>query len=193
MSKIYGGIAEYDCIGESNTRPYIIWKALLQRCFDSNYKEKHPQYKDVTIAKEWLLFSNFKSWYISQYDYENREIDKDLIVFGNKHYSKELCILIPREINNFLRTSKGSRGKYPLGVSLDGTRFKASIRIKAKLYTLGRFNNPEDAHIAWQKAKIKQLREYSEQYLLEPTLLYQYILNVANRIESDLQAGRITD
>ena len=68
MSKIYGGIAEYDCIGESNTRPYIIWKALLQRCFDSNYKEKHPQYKDVTIAKEWLLFSNFKSWYISQYD-----------------------------------------------------------------------------------------------------------------------------
>jgi hypothetical protein len=96
------------------------WKDLMRRCFSEKLKEKCPCYKDVTVCEDWLLFSNFKAWvdsHESLYDVDGKlmQVDKDLKVVGNKHYSPENCLFISRKVNNFLLTggkvSKcGSRG-----------------------------------------------------------------------------------
>lgn len=70
---------------------YRKWSGILERCFSKAYKEKNETYKDVIICSEWLLFSNFKEWMKTQ-DWEGKEIDKDLLVSGNKTYSPELCV-----------------------------------------------------------------------------------------------------
>jgi hypothetical protein len=144
---------------------YTKWMSMLKRCYSENYKDKRPTYKDVTCCDEWLTFSNFKSWMETQ-DWEGKELDKDLLVYKNKVYSPETCCFIPREVNLFLTKSSNSRGLYPLGVSRM-VKQKDPPLVKAKPFEsrvskgsvsnfLGYYETPEQAHKAWQKAKIER-------------------------------------
>ena len=83
-----------------------------------NIKQKNPTYKDVTCCKDWLLFSNFKRW-MEQQDWEGKELDKGIIVYGNKMYSPETCAFVSRTTNSFVLENGTARGKCPLGVYWD--------------------------------------------------------------------------
>lgn len=83
---------------------YQKWKSMLERCYSEKYQAVQPTYKGCKVCDEWLVFSNFKAWVISNNiaDISGYELDKDLLKAGNKKYSKENCILVPMIVNRFL-------------------------------------------------------------------------------------------
>lgn len=85
---------------------YGIWAALLQRCYDPAELERQPTYLNCSVDKEWHSFMNFRAWVLTQ-DYEGKELDKDLLLPGNKLYSKETCVFINKALNNFITECTG--------------------------------------------------------------------------------------
>ena len=141
------------------TDPYYRrWYNILNRCYNPKAKSTFPTYQDCYISEEWRRFSRFKSWMESQ-DWEDKFLDKDLLVRGNKEYCKEKCVFVSREINNFLTERGKSRGLWPIGVSVDRYTGKFKARCKnpetGKSTYLGLFTSPEGAHSAWLEAKVE--------------------------------------
>ena len=92
-------------------------------------------------------------------DWQGNQLDKDLLVQGNKIYSPDTCIFVSLRVNNFIvESSSTTRGDYPLGVSAVGNRFEASCGsiLEGRNKKLGRFDTPEEAHASWLKYKLEQ-------------------------------------
>lgn len=175
---------------------YTTWKGMLGRCYGE--KTQHKNYTDVTVCDEWFYFSNFKYWYDSQdiHNKMHKEVDKDLLYYRNKVYSPETCVLVEKDVNQFLVTCEGRRGDYPLGVSLDSRNGKLRARawgetLKGKSDWLGYFKTVEDAHKAWQRSKIETgLYLYNKETDLR---VKQGLLRVIIKLENDLNNNLITE
>ena len=166
---------------------YQLWKNMIKRCFDEKYKQKHPTYNDVTCSKEWLSMTNFiedvskmKGFGLSGW-----ELDKDILVKGNKLYSKDTCCFVPAEINSLLIKRDNSRGEWPVGVNFDKSRakFKAQLTINGKKKFLGRFNTPEEAFQVYKLSKEAQIKFVAQkwQHLLDERVfqaLMAYEVNI---------------
>lgn len=145
---------------------YNRWKNMLDRCYDPKYQLRFPTYVGCSVTEEWLLFSNFERWMKTQ-DWEGKHLDKDLLKAGNKVYSPDFCIFVPRELNAFTTDCAASRGEYPLGVSLDKGVGRFMVRcnnpfIKRKEY-LGHYDTIDEAHLAWKKRKHELACIYADQ------------------------------
>lgn len=134
---------------------YCKWVSMLQRGYSNKLKEKYPTYKDVTVTKDWHIFSNFKKWMEKQ-DWEGKQLDKDILFYGNKEYSADKCVFVCRKTNMFTVESDAIRGEFPIGVYWD----KCKKRIKAKCRNgsgkhvyLGLHNTVESAFHAWLEKK----------------------------------------
>ena len=93
------------------------WVGILSRCYCAAKHKEKPNYKDCTVAPEWLLFSTFRKWMSSQ-DWEGKQLDKDLIVEGNKHYSPATCVFLSARVNMALQATSNRERKsgLPQGV-----------------------------------------------------------------------------
>ena len=100
MRKVYGvGICDSNSMENGQkSRCYSVWREMLRRCYDSKYHERKPTYIDCSVHQDWHFFSNFKEFYDTNYR-EGYELDKDLLVPGNKIYSKDNCRFVPKIIN----------------------------------------------------------------------------------------------
>jgi len=161
-SKVYGvGLNDVSPVshyegGKKKLCPfYVRWRGMLRRCYDDKYKAK--SYEFVTVHEDWLTFSNFKAWMETQ-DWEDKDLDKDILGDGN-FYSPETCCFLTKDQNRFLVDRKACRGDLPLGVSLrKGTSlYRAQIRnsLTNKSESLGNFKTPEQAHEAWRQRKLE--------------------------------------
>ena len=128
------GIGKYS--SKINNKPspqYSSWSSMIKRCYNPKCLTKDYTYQDCSVCKEWHNFQNFAKWYDDNY-YQvfNEEInlDKDILHKGNKIYSPENCIFVPKTINSLFTKSNRSRGKYPIGVDYNkGMRkFRARSR-----------------------------------------------------------------
>lgn len=120
-SKLVSGICVNDFEGVVNKngkmiKSYTIWKAMLQRCYSEKLHLKYPTYIGCSVCDEWLLFSNFKKWFDENYK-EGFNLDKDILVEGNKIYSPDTCRFVPTYINNLLTDRRNARGCLPLGIA----------------------------------------------------------------------------
>jgi len=133
---------------------YKVWHNMLQRCYHKKYHEKSPTYKGCTVAKEWLLFSNFKVWMMTQ-DYKNKDLDKDIINPNNKIYSPDNCCFISHKLNSLLLDHKARRGKYPQGVTWHNARkkFTARCNVDGKGVHLGLYKSISEALKVYNKFK----------------------------------------
>ena len=131
---------------------YRKWKNMLKRCYSTKFQVTRPTYKGCSVAEEWLTFSNFRKWMVEQ-DWKGNDLDKDLLLEGNKIYSSKTCVFICRALNSLFNESSAARGKLPLGVSNHGKNYQAHVNKDGKLTYLGTFTTPEEAHAAWKKAK----------------------------------------
>ena len=169
-SKIFG-ICINDCQGlisdDENNECYNTWVQMLRRCYDLNLKKKYPTYKDCTVCEEWLFFSNFKKWF------ENPEngfrkgyfLDKDLLIKGNKIYSPETCVFIPREISSITTQSNALRGELPIGISkMKNGKYRVRFSKRNKLVGWGSFDTVEAAFLSYKMAKERHARELAEEY-----------------------------
>lgn len=137
---------------------YLKWKNMLRRCYTPEVKEQFS-YSASVVCDEWHLFSNFKRW-MEQQDWEGKELDKDLLVTGNKDYNPDTCVFVTHKVNTFLTERTSLRGKFPIGVSFCKSNGKyqayCNSATEDKQRHLGFFSEPEEAHKAWLKYKLDQ-------------------------------------
>lgn len=135
---------------------YSRWANMLERCYSKVYQAKQPSYIDCTVCAEWLTFSKFKEWMEGQ-DWNGKQLDKDLLIDQNKHYSPSTCVFVDSSVNQFLKDRAACRGEFKIGVYYSKSRhcFISSCRnpITKKREFLGHFDTEEDAHLAWKKRK----------------------------------------
>lgn len=135
---------------------YVCWLNMLKRCYCLKYKAKHTSYNGASVSAEWLLFSNFLSWWKINH-HEGFELDKDLLS-DTKVYSEDNCVFIPQWLNKFTVGSDITRGRFRIGVD----RCKKTKRFRAALWNptngkrehLGMFGTEEEAYNAWLNRKL---------------------------------------
>ena len=138
-----------------------VWSNMIKRCFDLQYKQQKPTYKDATCCEEWLSFENFCNWLYSQENYEIWKdlkwsaIDKDIVCKGNKLYSPETCFLVPVNVNNLFVKHDKLRGKYPIGVNKNGNKYEANCTnsLENRAVFLGMYDTVEGAFLAYKEYK----------------------------------------
>ena len=127
-------------------------------------------------------------------------MDKDLLVYQNKVYSPETCVFIDQRLNSFLLKCDKTRGVYPIGVSYRTNPkmvnplkhpYRAKIGNGYKNVNLGHFSTPEEAHQAWQKAKIKQAKILQSEQT-DPKVI-KGLQRVIDKIQYDLDNNLITE
>jgi len=144
---------------------YLSWCNMLRRASPGDYQNKFPTYSGCSVADEWLSFSSFSAWMLSQ-DWENNHLDKDLLFPGNKEYRPDRCVFVSPRVNIFIIDSGASRGIWPIGVHwvARDKKFQASCRnpFSNKQESLGLYLSPEDAHRAWRRRKHEHALRYAE-------------------------------
>lgn len=141
---------------------YRAWVNMLERCYSAKLQERHPTYKGCSVSDEWLTFSNFKAWMVTQ-DWQGKQLDKDLLIEGNKIYSADTCVFVSPMVNTFTTDSGATRGDWLIGVYWDkqGEKFKSMCRnpFTKKQEHIGRFTCEQEAHEAWRKRKLELAHE----------------------------------
>ena len=152
------------------TKEYGLWKSMLERCYsDSAYQKKRPTYKDCEVSENFKSYEYFYEWCHNQigFDVKGFDLDKDLLVKGNKVYSENTCVFIPREINQVLVKRTASRGEHLIGVSWDKTTnaFRAMVsKGKGKSEWLGYFKTELEAFNAYKQAKEAFVKEQASKF-----------------------------
>ena len=151
-------------IGGKNTNEYQIWRDMLRRCYSPESLKKQPSYSGCSVEGYLLDFQNFAKWVTHQIGYglPKYHMDKDIMFDGNKIYSREAIVFVPKELNVFLTSSAAKRGKWPQGVSwkIPNKQFVAQITQKAVVTYLGLYQSLRCAMIAYSNAKTDAGREW---------------------------------
>ena len=147
-------------------KAYDVWCSMLMRCYSTRYQEKFPTYVGCTVCEEWKDFGTFKVWFNANYQ-EGFQLDKDILVRGNKIYSPETCVFVPLKINSLLLNGGRARGLYPQGVYF----YKATGRYRAmcrrhgnQSKSLGYFDTPEEAFAVYKAFKEAHIAKVAEHY-----------------------------
>ena len=139
---------------------YRTWVNMLERAYCPKYHSKYPTYKDVKVCKEWLLFSNFRKWYLSQET--EGVLDKDVRGDG-KTYSPDHCIILHPYLNRVFSVKPKSSG-LPTGVEKSGKKYRARLNKESKYLSLGTFNTEKEAKEVFLKAKYEYVEQLIEKY-----------------------------
>ena len=126
---------------------YRKWKSMITRCYSEKHQQSRPNYAECYVCDEWLIFSNFKAWMKKQ-DWQDKELDKDILNQGNNIYSPIDCLFVSQAVNSLMFKRDGS--------------FQAELRVNGKKKYLGRFSTPEIASKAYKSAKYKLLADIAE-------------------------------
>lgn len=135
---------------------YNKWESMLKRCYGYKYQQANPSYIDCKVVEEWKIFSNFKAWMEKQ-DWQGKQLDKDILVPGNKIYGPDTCVFVDVKTNIFITEAGAARGEWPIGVYWHTCSNKFMARCSnpftGKNEYLGRFTCPNEAHKVWLKRK----------------------------------------
>lgn len=145
--------------GKNMTCPYYsTWRDMLKRCYNIKFQKRRHTYKGCSVVKSWLTFSNFKYWMDKQ-DWIGKQLDKDILVSGNKIYSPDTCVFVSGEINTLLVDCAASRGEYPQGVAWHkrDQKYQVYCNVRGKPKYLGSFNTVDEAELVYLKFKINNI------------------------------------
>ena len=152
---------------------YNCWIGMLKRCYSAKFQEKQPTYIGCSVCNEWLYYSNFKKWYDNNYyeiNNKTSQLDKDILIKGNKVYSPETCIFVPQFVNKLFIKRQKLRGEFPIGVYYDKTSKKYRARLsvftngKSTLKHLGYFNTANEAFEVYKQNKEEYIKEVADEY-----------------------------
>jgi len=153
-------------INGKQTPSYVIWGGMLKRCYDPKYLAKQPTYVDCTVVEDFKNFQYFAKWCDNQVGFGNKgwQLDKDILVKGNKLYSEDNCAFVPREINGLVVRCNAKRGVYPIGVSFDKQtgRYLSQCRGVGNARHVGRFDTIGEAFSAYKVAKELEVKRVAK-------------------------------
>jgi hypothetical protein len=135
---------------------YTKWCGMIKRCYSDKYQGKYPSYIGCTVINEWLIFSKFKEWMESQ-DWKGKELDKDLLIQGNKIYSPEACMFVSQAVNSLLVGSSKAIMKRGISRHKKTNTFNARVGINGKRKSLGYFKTKKEASEAYKTAKSENI------------------------------------
>lgn len=181
---------------------YELWTGILYRCYSNQFHKRQPTYRDCEIERDWLTFSVFKDWVLKQSLHDqwlkgegNLQLDKDILVEGNKNYTQETCVFIPKYVNTALAYSKN--GGLPMGVTKRSTRkgYEVGCNFEGKRKYLGTREDALSAHALWQEQKINNLQSVIEEYSKSEFFdgrVVEALKKRVDRITKELQNGEET-
>ena len=151
------------------TKEYDLWNCMLRRCYSDSLKKRYPTYMNCEVRDKFKSYEYFYEWCHKQIGFGNEgfELDKDLLVKGNKVYSEDYCVFLPKEINLVLTKSNKTRGEYLIGVCWykKDKAFVARVnRNKGKQEFLGYFNTEIEAFNAYKTAKELYIKELANKW-----------------------------
>ena len=141
------------------------WKQMLRRCYSPSKNQKSV-YKGCYVSDDWKIFSNFKRWFDENYK-EGYELDKDILIKGNKEYSSNSCIFVPVQVNKFFASTVSKKSDLPTGVTKRGKRFLSRIDERfedgsRKSIIIGNFDTPEKASSANKEEKYRIAKDLAD-------------------------------
>ena len=155
------------------TREHMFWKGMMERCYSEKSLQRSPTYKGCSVDVCWHNFQNFAEWCYSQKFFNFKDdngrsyqLDKDILVKGNKVYSPETCCFVPHEINSLFLLRKSLRGEYPIGVSYNkqNRKFDMCLTHLGKKLSRSLHETPEEAFKAYKEAKELCIKEIAEKW-----------------------------
>ena len=155
--------------GGVQTKEYVLWNGMLERCYSTIFKKKCPTYEGCEVSDNFKSYEYFYEWCNNQIGFGNEgwQLDKDLLIKSNKVYSENSCIFIPSEINLVLVKSDKKRGKHLIGVSWH-ERDKVFIarvnKNKGRSEWLGTFKTEIEAFNAYKIAKESFVKEQANKW-----------------------------
>ena len=156
-------------VNDVQTKEYELWCNMLRRCYSDNSKKKNPTYEGCEVSDNFKSYEYFYEWCHKQIGFGNKDwqLDKDLLIKGNKVYNENICVFLPKEINSLLTKSAASRGEHLIGVCWSKTHkaFVATVsKNKGKREHLGLFNTELEAFNAYKTAKESFIKEQANKW-----------------------------
>ena len=174
--------------GKHGSKAYQYWYGMIRRCYSNEYLDKNPSYSDCYVCDEWLNFQNFAMWFNDNY-YEIPDhimnLDKDVLISGNKIYSPDTCCFIPNNINMLFRPEdfEGRYGHPPGVKQIKGSKkhkYEAKIRTKGSDVHIGTFDTWEEAYNAYKAVREKIVKDTAEKYKdVIPDKVYRSMIQFA--------------
>lgn len=197
-SKLVYGIGVNDAdYSITKCRVYKRWCGILRRCSDITIRKSY--YEGCTLDPKWISFLNFKAWAELNSLSDSLVVDKDILVSGNKIYGPDTCCVVPQYVNNSISCIRKSVGDYPVGVfwssHLKTRPFESMINTCTGRVRLGRFSSPEEAHKAWQEAKVSVIEDVIKRYSKEPDFNSKVAERLQDRVEAikaDINSNKLT-
>lgn len=154
-----------------------IWYNMYNRCYSSKYHERSPQYKDCSMCDEWLDDKEeFYEWVRENYytvGNEQIDLDKDILVKGNKIYSPDTCIFAPHSINTYFE----SLTREPIYLP-KLNKYKMEIYLEGKNVNIGYYDTEEEAKKSYIRHKEAAILSKADIYKDKiPRKLYNAMAN----------------
>lgn len=158
-------VEKHGCTRAQRRRCDTLWNGLKLRV------GKASAYLDCTIA-----FKNereFRAWAFQQVGFNEPdfELDKDILVKGNRVYGPDTCAFLPTEVNLLFSGcyKARKRGIYPIGVSYNkgsGTFIAQMSKDRAVSLDkyLGSFKTVEEAFLCYKQAKEAKIKRMAEKW-----------------------------
>ena len=151
------------------TKEYKLWCCMLVRCYSDSFKKKQPTYEGCEVSENFKSYEYFYEWCNKQIGFGNkdRHLDKDLLIKGNKVYSENTCVFLPKEVNSLLTKREALRGENLIGVSWNKTNkaFVAMVnKNKGKSEHLGYFKTEIEAFNTYKQAKEAFVKEQANKW-----------------------------
>lgn len=152
--------------GKRDSHEYVIWRAMMTRCYCPDYQSRFPTYKECTVDVNWHNFQNFAKWYTENKYYGlGYELDKDLLTKGNKIYSAKNCCLVPQSINTLTRITFPKIDSLPIGVTRTRFgKFSARVFMNGKNTSVGTYENINEASDAYVATKELHVKNKAQQW-----------------------------
>jgi hypothetical protein len=168
IKKLVYGVGLNDVHGGSGPHGrdpiYVAWHGMMMRCYSPKYISRYPAYMGCAVFEGWHRFSGFRAWMLT-HSWQGMVLDKDLLVPGNKLYGPETCVFIPAWLNNFLSNLVPKNRDLPMGVATTGHRYTARYSCREKPVTIGHFDSPDQAHAAYRRYRLSEMRHRIARYL----------------------------
>lgn len=169
---IYGvgfmGVGQYG--SKKDKQAHSHFTSMFERCYDMVAMEKRQTYVGCEVREDWHDFQDFAKWCYEQKGFNEHkwQLDKDILVRGNKIYAPENCCFVPSDINALFTKRQAERGLYPIGVyehSPGNFRATCSNEFLGERKFSGKLRNtPEEAFYDYKEYKEKVIKQRADFY-----------------------------